>query len=409
MSQTVLDSIALGYQPVWNRQRQLGAVRLCIRTVDPEAVDAEHFMEVLGEVWPVSAPVLILSIANGAMLHQALACKPVHNTWLEVPASHFSDPADREDLEAAAASGHVLLRRADRSEVPTEAGSGLAVRNLLSLSAEDALQSLCASASQAPDARAVATMPFHADQLYEGLGNHLLAAACLDNGQAWGVVGWPHDDVLHATRSRVLRCEAAVIAQVQEAIDRDSSIDQIERILRQDPLLVYRLLVMVNRSDAARRHEIESMRHAILMLGFTALGRWLDEQDVDPEQDAALHPVRYAMSMRARLAQHLLEPGSEDNLRAEVYTTALLSQIDRLEHQPLEALLEPLTLSQRVQDALLHQSGPYTAFLDISLAQADAGHLDRLPGICHQHGMTLEQANRALLRMLGTSRDRSVH
>ena len=408
MSQTVLDSIALGYQPVWNRLRQLAAVRLCVQTVHPEAVDAEHLMETLGDDWPVSAPVLILAIASSPLLRQALACQPVQNTWLEVPADWFSDETHVAELEAAAGMGHVLLRRGDLSTPQDETDPPLAQRSLLSLSAEQALEALRTCTGRPAEVGAPAVPPFLAGQLYEGMGSAPLATACLDQGQAWGVLGWPHDDVLHAIREQKLNCEAAVIAQALVAIDRDSSLDQIERVLRQDPLLVYRLLVMSNGSDAARRHEIESMRHAILMLGFSALRRWLAEQKAGGTQDAALHPVRYAMSMRARLAQHLLESGSDADLRAEVYTTALLSQIDHLEHQPLEVLLERVSLPERMQDALLRHSGPYQAYIEVASAQGDASHLERLPGVCQRHGITLEHANRALVRMLGTSRDHSV-
>jgi c-di-GMP phosphodiesterase len=36
MSHTVLDSVAMAYQPVWNRHRQLAAVRLTVlHTVTP--------------------------------------------------------------------------------------------------------------------------------------------------------------------------------------------------------------------------------------------------------------------------------------------------------------------------------------------------------------------------------------
>jgi len=68
------------------------------------------------------------------------------------------------------------------------------------------------------------------------------------------------------------------------------------------------------------------------------LDAWLAEQvhaREAPEQDA-LHPVRYGMVMRARLAQHLLDSGSDDTLRSEVFITALFAQIDRL----LDALTE---------------------------------------------------------------------
>ena len=113
MSHTVLDSVAMAYQPVWNRQRLLAAVRLSVLPTDPASVDAAHLMQVLGDDWPVNAPVLVLTLESPGLLHQALRCEPVPNTWLEVPAALFEHPESMALLSVAARHGQVLLRSAD--------------------------------------------------------------------------------------------------------------------------------------------------------------------------------------------------------------------------------------------------------------------------------------------------------
>jgi EAL and modified HD-GYP domain-containing signal transduction protein len=141
------------------------------------------------------------------------------------------------------------------------------------------------------------------------------------------------------------------------------------------------------------------------MLGFRELGRWLAEQLPEAEPDLDVQPVRYAMVMRARLAHHLLATGSDDLLRAEVYMTAALAQLDQLLHQPLGDLLHRLPLAGRVNDAVLRHDGPYFPLIDLSRAMGDPDRLDRMETLCRRHELTLEQVNRALLRMLATSRD----
>ena len=143
-------------------------------------------------------------------------------------------------------------------------------------------------------------------------------------------------------------------------------------------------------------------------LGFTALGTWLSTQLPGSDTDAALHPIRYAQVMRARLAQHLLDPSSEENLRAEVYLAALFAQLDRLEQKPLGDLLNKLPLSGRIYDVLLRQDGPYHPLLDIARAQGEFDRPHQLPAICEQHDMGLEIVNRGLIRMLATSRDHAA-
>ncbi len=44
MSDTILDSVALAYQPIWNSERRLAAVRVGVLAVQPDAVDGAHLL-----------------------------------------------------------------------------------------------------------------------------------------------------------------------------------------------------------------------------------------------------------------------------------------------------------------------------------------------------------------------------
>jgi c-di-GMP phosphodiesterase len=405
MSHTVLDSVAMTYQPVWDRRRLLCAVRLRVLPVHPESVDAPHLMHSLGDHWPAAAPALMLALDTPDMLFQALRCAPVPNTWLEVPASLFDHPESLAMLSVAVRHGHHLLRSADLGRAGRDLAVPLDVRSLLHLSAGDALEALQARPVEGVAPRRSPIVP---GQIYHNVCSRSLADHCLDEAGAWGLLGWPDEDVLHGWRHQALPIDPVVVALIRQALQDDCSLDQLERFVRQDPVLVYRLLARVNSASHAGRHDVDSLRHAIMMLGFSALDTWLADQLAGSDTDADLHPVRYGQVMRSRLAQHLLESGSEEDLRAEVYTTALFAQLDRLMHEPLAALLERLPLSERVSDALLHHMGPYHPLLDLARAQGDAERLHRLPGVCEQHDISLEHANRALLRMLATSRDHGL-
>lgn len=402
---TVLDSIALGYQPVWNRARQLAAFRLSVHTVQPEGVDAEHLLQILDEDWPMSAPTLILAFDQPVLWQQALTCSPVANTWLQVPGKGFTTPEGLVQLTVALRRGHMLLRESALADVQGEIIAPLDVRSLLSLSATEALQALQARPAETQTTPPLSS-PVLPGQVYQGVASRALADHCLDEAGAWGLLEWPDEDILHSCRHQPVSCDTGVILQVREAIDKDASLDRIERYVRQDPVLVYRLLLRANSASYSPSREIESLRHAIMMIGFGALDAWLAEQlALGEASDPALHPVRYGMVMRARMAQHLLDSGSDDNLRAEVFLTALFAQLDRLLQRPLPELLARLPLPARAYDALLRETGPYNAYLEVSRAQGQPAQLARLPQVCEHHGISLEHANRGLLRMLATSRD----
>lgn len=401
---TVLDSVALGYQPVWSPQRRLAAVRLTVVVLHRESVDGEHFIRALGNDWPSAAPALLVAPRSLSLVDQLLHLPPVPNTWLEVPGDLFTTPEGMARMAVATRQGHRLVRRVALADIRGQMVAPLDVRSLVQLSPEDVLatlRSLPTEPGGAPRARS----PLLPGQIYDGIANRVVAEHALDVAGAWGVLDWPVDDTLRLNRQRSLACDKAVIVQVRKALGRDGSLDQLERLIRQDPVMVYRLLLLVNSAANGRDREISSLRHAIMMLGFTALGNWLSDQQVGAETDTALHPVRYAMVMQARLAQHLLDSGADDNLRSEVYMTALFSQLDRLLQRPLPELLQRLPLPGRVYDALLRQTGPYNAYLDVSAAQSQVERLHHLGKVCTDHDISLEQANQSLIRMLATSRD----
>lgn len=383
---TVLDSVAMAYVPLWNRERELAGVRLCVRAIHPEGVDARHLLEAIGEDWPEAAPPLLLSLQTPRLQQQALACPPIHNTWLEMPAALFTSQETLSRLSIAQRKGHHLVRTGTLAAVRGQPRPHVDHRNLLIVTPEDRFENL-------------------PGQMLEGLDSQQGVRHALDQAGVAAVVGWPVSDVLRAHKSAPLQYDRRVMHQVLEVIDdEECSVEYLERLVRQDPVLVYRILMLVNSAAYGLRREVGSLRHALMMLGFRELGRWLVEQVPEIEPDADLQPVRYGMVMRARLAQHLLASGSDDLLRAEVFNTAILTQLDVLLHQPLADLLGRLPLPARMTDALLRREGPYFPLLDLARHMGDPARLDRMETLCRRHEMTLEQVNRALLRMLATSR-----
>ncbi len=391
---TVLDSIALGYQCVWGRARQIMALRLHVLTLQREAVSAEHLMRVLGNDWPVAAPPLIIAPRSLELLEQALQLPPLPNTMLEVPASLFASSEGASRLAKAAHQGHRLVRRISAAEPAGQAAVPVDTTDLLCLGPQDTERAIHGMG----DGR------LKPGFICEGIPSRALADQLLDLAGVAGLAGWPVDDTLTSSASALRSCDRRAIRVIRELAARDVPLERIERQVRQDPVMIHRLLVHVNRGG---RREVDSLRHALMMLGFTALEQWLSDEEGRADSDADLHPVRQEMVMRARLAQHLLDPGSEDNLRAEVFLTAILAGLDRLLGRTLADLLDELPLSDRVRDALLRQSGPYWPLLELSTAQGKPGQLHLLSQVCEGHDTSLEMANRALLRMLATTRSDS--
>ena len=398
MVQSVLGSLMLGYRPLWNAARKLAGVQLYIHGQGTRQVDAAHLLRTVQELWSAGSPPLLLSPRSHRLLLDLLQHAPRGAPWIEVPRDALAQPAIREAAEKAHGRGLRLVWRGPYHSLPDADTARLFDNSLLQLSGQDALQALTAAAT------AGQTSPLIAGQMYEHVASRALLTLCLDRGGALAVAGWPMEDVLHDLRLQPLAPAHEVVHKLLKAIDADQSIDRLEHILGEDPLLAYRFLTYTNSAAMGLRTGVNSLRRGLVMMGYGSLSRWLMELLPHAATEPDLRPIRTAMVLRARLTEQLLQPGSSTELRGEVYLCGLLSQLDELLHEPLSTLLRRLPLSERIFNASVLRTGAYAPSLELACALEldDAARIDQL---CEAHEMAIEDVNRALLRVLSELRD----
>lgn len=403
MTHTVLGSISLGYQLLWSPLRQLRAIQLFVGIDDTTPVDAQHFLAALGELWSEQAPPLLLSIQSAKLLADLLDNAPAGSPWIEVHDDHLHEPAMAARVQQAHQRGLQLIWRGEPGARPSEALAPYFSRQMLSLTPVEALTGLRVSLRKhngtdtARPSRVVS--PVLPGQIYESVASGVLTEHCLDQQDAWAVAGWPMEDVLHGYRHQRIQPSHRAVVQLIEAIDTDDSVDQIEQILTEEPILCYRFLRYVNSAGLGLRTEIESIHHGLMVLGYSVIRAWLLTQLPHATSDLNLQPVRMAMVTRARLMEQLLDAGDSDDLRREVYLCGLLSQIDLLLGESLNSALSRLKISERITAALLGHDGPYVPYLDVATAlESSNTHATRV--LCDALSLDIEVVNHDLLRTL---------
>ena len=403
MPPPILEYLTLGYQLVWNQLRQPVAVQLFVDPIGPQAVDAAHLLAAIGQSWSEQSPRLILCVQAPSLLQGLLQhCAP-GGPCLAVQEEQLADAALAARVHAAHQRGVQLLWCGAPGQQPADDMASCFSRSVLSLTAAQALLCLRASLrwhqddSMTPPGRRHS--PALAGQVYEAVASRILAEHCLDEQDAWGVAGWPTEDVLHGYRGRQIQSAHRTVVRLVEAIDADASTETIEHALAEEPVLTYRFLRYANSAALGLRTCVDSLRHALMVLGLATFRHWLLEQLPHAGSDLNLQPVRSAMVVRARLMELLLDAGEEDQLRSEVYLCGLLSQIDLVLGEPLANALQRLPLSERIADAVLRNSGPYAPFLEVASAlEYPAQHA--VAHLCATHQLDLGDVNRVLLRVL---------
>lgn len=401
MVQSVLGSLILGYRPLWNPSRKLAGIQLFAHNEASTVVDAGHLLRTIQELWTASSPPLLISAQSRQLLLNLLENAPKGAPWIEVRGEWLSDSEIYARVKTAHQRGLRLVWRGDIGKLPAPDVARCFDNSLLALRPEDAVAAL-----QAPPVRPGTPAPnprqssvVLAGQMYEKIESKALMEHCLDQGKAMALAGWPTEDVLYSMRHHPQQPSHAVIFKLMKAIDAEQSLETFEDIMGEDPLLAYRFMVYTNSAALGLRTGIDSLRRGLVMMGYSSIKRWLSDQLPHASTDLNMQPVRESMVMRAQLTAHLLNAGIENDLRREIYLCGLISRLDEMLGEPLGTILRRLPLSERIYDATVLNTGPYTSGLQMACAleTEDAAVIRQL---CETFEMDLEEVNRALLRVL---------
>lgn len=152
----------------------------------------------------------------------------------------------------------------------------------------------------------------------------------------------------------------ALLRLLGEVQDPATTIERIEALVAADVGLSVRLVRYVNATVFGVRARIESVRHAIVMLGLDRVRQCVTTLLLSGLEGKPYQLVTTAL-VRARLCEKL---GQTRGLPShQCFSAGLLSLIDAFLDQSLEDLVARLGLSDELGEALLRRAGPLGATL----------------------------------------------
>jgi c-di-GMP-related signal transduction protein len=176
-----------------------------------------------------------------------------------------------------------------------------------------------------------------------------------------------------AVGSKRINPAHALILELMSAVQQEADAKAIELMFKRDIALSFKLLRYINSPGFGLASRVDSIRHALSILGYRQLLKWLSLLAATAGQTASPALTQTAIT-RARLMELLgakrLEKRDADNL----FMTGMLSMLDRIIGLPLTDILSNANLPPAINEALLHGSGKYLRFLQ--LAQACEGSAD---------------------------------
>lgn len=213
----------------------------------------------------------------------------------------------------------------------------------------------------------------------------------------------------HFARPEILSTRAINPAQTRliqllNMIRSNAEFSEIETALKCDVALSVRLLRYINSAGIGRAQQVRSINHALTLLGYRQLYRWLSLLILAADGTQTPPALAKTALIRGRLTELLGQTKLEGQERDNLFIVGVFSLIDAILGVPMAKLMESLSLPDNIGDALLHRNGIYGVYLDLAEAceNADGIKLDKLS---QQSGLTAKQINEAHLQALAWAED----
>ena len=293
------------------------------------------------------------TLRSGALLN--LSPK---NTVLTIQRSDLGDASALDDIKHARESGFgVLLRDADLANGD---------RSLLPLVSH--IEVRFGGADFTAKAKALAALKAAPVRMIcRGVHSWPDFDACVALGMD-ALIGNLYLTTRPGIQAKGLNPAQAMILQLMDMVRKNADVRQLEGVLKRDAALSYKLLRYINSAGFGLGTEIQSLRHAVTMLGYSPLYRWLSVLLASASSGTHSPVLMQTAIVRGRFAELL---GQSFLPRAEaenLFVAGMFSLLDRLLGIPMEEVLDNIQLSEPVTQALLTRDGIYGPFL--ALAEA---------------------------------------
>jgi EAL and modified HD-GYP domain-containing signal transduction protein len=345
LEHAILPGVALGYAPIIDRQYAVTGTRLTLVPLRADArTDQAELLAVLAAVWPQGGA--LVSPQGEALLTALLAQPPAAATLIEVPAFIAADPAQAPALTALKAAGHgAVLKGLPNEPLPADV--------------QAAFKQVVLEPGQAA--------PAGMSLLHAGVRGTAAIAASFSAG-AVAVIGWPMDGAYEAPagapKSEVA-ADLQVIVELMSRVDQGEDVERLEQTLKRDPSLAFKLLRYLNSAAFGLPVEVSSFRHAIMLLGYARMKRWLALLLTTASKDHSMRPIMYGALRRGLLMEEFAQGMSEREQRDEMFICGLFSLLDHMLKSPFDKLLQSIPVPEKVRQALVDETGPYQPYLDL--------------------------------------------
>ncbi|HLP60561.1 MAG TPA: HDOD domain-containing protein [Candidatus Deferrimicrobium sp.] len=163
---------------------------------------------------------------------------------------------------------------------------------------------------------------------------------------------------------------------LKKLCDPDLPIDEIERVLKHDVSLTYKLLRFINSAAYGFMVTIRSIRHALVLLGKREVKKWLTLIALSGVGGDKPLELLHNTLVRARFCELIGEDLHKNEEKADFFLVGMFSMADAFLGRPMNEILDGLPLDSAIKCALVGEPGTFRDVLDIVLAYERADWIE---------------------------------
>lgn len=199
--------------------------------------------------------------------------------------------------------------------------------------------------------------------------------------------------------AKIINPVYATVVQLLEKVRQGADAKDLEALFKKDVALTFKLLRYINSAGFGLSCEVQSIRHAVSILGMQPLYRWLTLLLVTAGGAPTMPTLARTAITRGRLCELIgkicLSKGDQDNL----FIVGVFSLLPAFLEMPMDQVLDRIVIPEKLVDALADRAGIYGPFLALTEA-VESGNVDLLESLASSLMVTPNQVSEAHLQAL---------
>lgn len=200
----------------------------------------------------------------------------------------------------------------------------------------------------------------------------------------------------HMRARHIPECQVDSLRLLQAVSGKEVDFAAVEELIKHNASLCYRLLRYLNSPLLGLSQPVQSIRHAMSLLGERELVRWIRMATTLVMGQERCSDLVLSSLVRARFCE-LIEP-KLDHSKADLFLMGMLSMMDAILQLPMGVVIEGLPLDPDAKTELLGakigRDTPLTPLYQLMLAREE-GNWEDVVGYAKRLNVPLSRVNRA--------------